>query len=165
MFKRNDYSAVVWMIILIAFFVTEIIASFVVGIYVMAKTTEEEKYWIGVGFAVIFGGVISSAVLFMFFRLILSFICDIKLIRNKLYEEDNANLRIFFKPLKNDILRRKNAGKIENEKVNAEKITDNKTATKVKRKNKINIFTVIISISSIVAFLAIVFILIILLIQ
>ena len=48
-----------------------------------------------VGLPILFGLPILSWVMWMYARLRLCYLCDIKLIRNKLYGVDNENLKVF----------------------------------------------------------------------
>lgn len=52
---------------------------------------------IEVGLPILFVGPFACWLMWVFGRLYLSYLCDIKLIRNKLYGEGNENLEIFLK--------------------------------------------------------------------
>lgn len=89
MFKRNDYALKVARILLIISVILGSILSFVLGIVYAVKY----EWW---HIYIIPSGWLSCFIIWIFGRLILSFFCDVKLIRNKLYDEDNFNLEEFF---------------------------------------------------------------------
>ena len=73
----------------------------------------------GIGFLTLIVSCVSAFFTWLFGNLFLSFLCDVKLIRNKLYDVDNSNLNIFT-PIDTE-----KESKTENENVNNEVNTDN----------------------------------------
>ncbi len=91
MFEKNDrilFAAKI--IIYIAIFIFAV-ASLVLGI-VLSIVMESSAL-----FLVAFAGWFVCLLMWVFSKLLLSYLCDIKLIRNKLYGESNAKLERFLK--------------------------------------------------------------------
>lgn len=91
MFEKNDrilFAAKI--IIYIAIFIFAV-ASLVLGI-VLSIVMESSAL-----FLVAFAGWFVCLLMWVFSKLLLSYLCDIKLIRNKLYGESNAKLESFLK--------------------------------------------------------------------
>lgn len=91
MFEKNDKALLITRIIFLTIIWMMVVASFVVGI-VLAVIID------GVFFLVAFAGWFMCWLLWVFERLYLSYLCDVKLIRNKLYGKSNEGLEVFLKP-------------------------------------------------------------------
>lgn len=92
MFHWTDRPLLILRIVVIVNIVLGIVASFVVGIVCAVRFS-----WWYFFVITIFGwfGCFSS---WVFWRVIFSFLCDVKVIRNKLYGENNEGLEVFLKP-------------------------------------------------------------------
>ena len=90
MFKRNDKALRISRIIFIVIIVIIAVLSLVTGI-ILAVDYE------GVYFLFTFVGWFLCWIMWVFTRLYLSYLVDIKLIRNKLYGESNEELEVFLK--------------------------------------------------------------------
>ncbi len=92
MFKRNDK----------ALLATRIIIMITLGIFAAISLAIGIVLVILVNVACIlitFAGWFFCLLMWIFARLYLSYLCDIKLIRNKLYGESNEDLEVFFKQI------------------------------------------------------------------
>lgn len=144
MFNRNDYALFAARILLIIFFYVGIIASLVIGILCAVKI-----HW--AFFLLIFAGWIATCISWIFARLMLSFFCDVKLIRNKLYIEENKKLEVFFKSKKDSVVK-ENEESVKNENVeledniieesNSEENAEEESKT---NKDKLNVISIIIA--------------------
>ena len=90
MFERNDKALLTTRIIIMVIIEILAVLSLVMGI-VLAVLVH------GAMFLITFAGWFFCWLLWVFARLYLSYLCDIKLIRNKLYCESNKNLEVFLK--------------------------------------------------------------------
>lgn len=90
MFEKNDKALLTARIIIIATIVISAIISLIVGILLAV-------YVNGLYFLYAFIGWFFCWLLWVFAKLYLSFLCDVKLIRNKLYGIDNKGLEVFIK--------------------------------------------------------------------
>ncbi|MDE6667553.1 MAG: gas vesicle protein GvpG [Clostridia bacterium] len=90
MFERNDKALLTTRIIIMVIIEILAVLSLVMGI-VLAVLVH------GAMFLIAFAGWFFCWLLWVFARLYLSYLCDIKLIRNKLYCESNKNLEVFLK--------------------------------------------------------------------
>lgn len=91
MFEKNDRILFAAKIILYFAIFIFAVASLVLGI-VLSIVMESS-----VLFLVAFAGWFVCLLMWVFSKLLLSYLCDIKLIRNKLYGESNAKLERFLK--------------------------------------------------------------------
>lgn len=89
MFSKNDYFLKIAKILVDVLFVIELIASLLFAI-IYAVTLKNALFLL-----ILPGGTISSWVIWIFARLWISFFCDVKLIRNKVYGKSNNNLQEF----------------------------------------------------------------------
>ncbi len=90
MFERNDK----------ALLTTRIIVMVTIGIFAVAFLALGIALAVlieGVYFLIAFAGWFLCWVMWVFARLYMSYLCDVKLIRNKLYGESNAGLEVFLK--------------------------------------------------------------------
>lgn len=83
MFKNGDKKLIYAMIVIMVFTALSITVSVILGIIWIIKFS----IWRGLLIVVI--GVVSSFFFYLFWSLYLYFLCDVKLIRNKLYNESN----------------------------------------------------------------------------
>ena len=90
MFERNDKALLTTRIIVMVIIGIFAVLSLVMGI-VLAVLVH------GAMFLIAFVGWFFCWLLWVFARLYLSYLCDIKLIRNKLYGESNNDLEVFLK--------------------------------------------------------------------
>ena len=90
MFERNDEALLTTRIIVMIFIGIIAVGSLVMGI-VLAVVAG------GAYFLLTFVGWFFCWLLWVFARLYLSYLCDIKLIRNNLYGESNERLEVFLK--------------------------------------------------------------------
>ena len=90
MFKRNDYALLAARILLICSFIGGILLCPIISIWLAIKI-----HW--TYFFIIFPMLGAVCVFWIIGRLVLSFLCDIKLIRNKMYENNNIELEVFIK--------------------------------------------------------------------
>lgn len=90
MFKRNDYALLAARILLIISFIFLMIYIPVLCIYIAVKV-----HWAYI--FLMFPLWVIVCVIWIYGRLVLSFFCDVKLIRNKLYGEENKKLEVFLK--------------------------------------------------------------------
>ena len=74
-----------------------LLALFVIGgiVCIVIGADKEETLMIVVGILCVLVGALISWLFWVFMRLILSFLCDVKLIRNKLYGNSNDGLNVF----------------------------------------------------------------------
>lgn len=89
MFKKNDLILKIADVVLYAVAALTIIGCIVWGIIYM---------WLGYvayGVIILIGGIIGGLLEWLFFKTIICCMCDIKFIRNKLYDLDNKNLSGF----------------------------------------------------------------------
>ena len=98
MFKKNDRYLKIARIVNTVLLFVNICACIIAGgicIYLAFRS----KLWLFLLYAVlwIFFGTIISWIVWLFVRLYLSHLYDVKMIRNKLYEIDNSDLQIFNK--------------------------------------------------------------------
>ena len=98
MFKKNDRYLKIARIVNTVLLFVNICACIIAGgicIYLAFRS----KLWLFLLYAVlwIFFGTIISWIVWLFVRLYLSHLYDVKMIRNKLYEIDNSDLQIFTK--------------------------------------------------------------------
>ena len=91
MFEKNDRILFAAKIILYFAIFIFAVASLVLGI-VLSIVMESSAL-----FLVAFAGWFVCLLMWVFSKLLLSYLCDIKLIRNKLYGESNAKLERFLK--------------------------------------------------------------------
>ena len=91
MFEKNDRILFAAKIILYFAIFIFAVASLVLGI-VLSIVMESRAL-----FLVAFAGWFVCLLMWVFSKLLLSYLCDIKLIRNKLYGESNAKLERFLK--------------------------------------------------------------------
>jgi len=91
MFERNDKALRTWRICIIVAIAILAVCSLVVGI-LLAVLLEN-----GAWFLIAFVGWFLCWLGWLFARLYMSYLCDIKLIRNKLYGESNDGLEVFLK--------------------------------------------------------------------
>ena len=96
MFERNDKALLTAGAIIKVFIGIIAILSLVMGI-ILAVLVHAAL------FLIIFGGWFICWLIWIFARLYLSYLCDIKLIRNKLYGESNEGLADFLKTYKEQI--------------------------------------------------------------
>ena len=89
MFERNDKQLLTVRILVNVGTWIGAIGGVIIGIVFSATGLLE------VGLPILFGLPILSWVMWMYARLRLCYLCDIKLIRNKLYGVDNDNLKVF----------------------------------------------------------------------
>lgn len=91
MFEKNDRILFAAKIVLYFAIFIFAVASLVLGI-VLSIVMESSAL-----FLVAFAGWFVCLLMWVFSKLLLSYLCDIKLIRNKLYGESNAKLERFLK--------------------------------------------------------------------
>lgn len=96
MFEKNDRVLLVARIIISFAIFIFAVASLVLGI-VLSVVMES-----GALFLVAFAGWFICLLMSVFSKLLLSYFCDIKLIRNKLYGESNEKLKVFLKSADED---------------------------------------------------------------
>lgn len=89
MFEKNDKQLLIVRILVNVGTWIGAIGGVIIGIVFSATGLLE------VGLPILFGLPILSWVMWMYARLRLCYLCDIKLIRNKLYGVDNDNLKVF----------------------------------------------------------------------
>ena len=89
MFEKNDEQLLIVRILVNVGTWIGAIGGVIIGIVFSATGLLE------VGLPILFGLPILSWVMWMYARLRLCYLCDIKLIRNKLYGVDNDNLKVF----------------------------------------------------------------------
>lgn len=89
MFERNDKQLLIVRILVNVGTWIGVIGGIIVGIVLSAIGLIE------VGLPILFGLPVLSWIMWMYARLRLCYLCDIKLIRNKLYGVDNDNLKVF----------------------------------------------------------------------
>ena len=89
MFERNDKQLLTVRILVNVGTWIGAIGGVIIGIVFSATGLLE------VGLPILFGLPILSWIMWMYARLRLCYLCDIKLIRNKLYGVDNDNLKVF----------------------------------------------------------------------
>lgn len=94
MFEKMDKVLFVARKIYIAALVIGITVLVILGVSLSAQTGNILYFFL---YAVV--GGISSFVIWTFIRLFLYMLCDIKLIRNKLYEKDNSLIKKFVEPV------------------------------------------------------------------
>ena len=85
MFEGNDKPLATTRKVVVAFWIIAAIAWLVVGILLAIRD-------ILIGLIVLVAGVLLLGLFWILWDLLFSFLCDIKLIRNKLYDTDNARL-------------------------------------------------------------------------
>ncbi|MBE7100458.1 MAG: hypothetical protein E7364_02465 [Clostridiales bacterium] len=90
MFKKNDKSLLFAKTLLTVACIMLAIFFLICGFMVASRTG-------GIGIGLILIGCIVIPITYILLLLRLNYYCDIKLIRNKLYELDNTNLEVFFK--------------------------------------------------------------------
>lgn len=90
MFQKNDNSLLLAKALLAIACVFSAIFFLICGFMVASKNG-------GTGIGLILIGCIVVPITYILLLLRLNYYCDIKLIRNKLYELDNSNLEVFFK--------------------------------------------------------------------
>lgn len=90
MFEKNDKALLLARIIFIVFIGIIAVGSVILGI--TYAVIYHPAY-----FLLIFAGWFACFITWVWVRLLLTYLCDIKLIRNKLYGENNANLEVFLK--------------------------------------------------------------------
>ena len=90
MFEKNDKALLTTRIIVIVFIGIVAVGSLVMGIVLAVKID-------GVYFLFTFVGWFLCWIMWVFTRLYLSYLVDIKLIRNKLYGESNEGLEVLLK--------------------------------------------------------------------
>ena len=90
MFKKNDKSLLFAKTLLTLACVILAIFFLVCGFALVSENGDS-------GAALILTGGIVVPIIYILALLKLNYYCDVKLIRNKLYELDNSNLEIFFK--------------------------------------------------------------------
>lgn len=88
MFKENDKALLTARVIFIVFICISAVSSLVIGILLAVYVN-----WLY--FLFTFAGWFACWITWVFIRLYLSYLCDIKLIRNKLYNESNEGLEVF----------------------------------------------------------------------
>jgi len=88
MFQRNDKALITARIITLVVVIIFAVGSFAMGIALAIAIH-------GALFLTAFVGWFLCWLAWVFARLHLSYLCDIKLIRNKLYDESNAGLEVF----------------------------------------------------------------------
>ncbi len=93
MFKKNDEALLLARALILVAIVILAVGSLVMGI-VLAVTVN------AVLFLLTFAGLFLCMLLWVFSSLFLSYLCDIKLIRNKLYGESNDGLKEFLQAKK-----------------------------------------------------------------
>ena len=89
MFEKNDEQLLIVRILVNVGTWIGAIGGVIIGIVFSATGLLE------VGLPILFGLPILSWIMWMYARLRLCYLCDIKLIRNKLYGVDNDNLKVF----------------------------------------------------------------------
>lgn len=95
MFENNDKSLLSVRIIVNAVVAILFVLIIAIGVGLIVIGADKDESLIFVGIVVILLGALLSWLLWVFARLMLSFMCDVKLIRNKLYENSNDNLKVF----------------------------------------------------------------------
>ena len=90
MFEKNDKALFTTRVIFIVFTVISVLSWLAIGI---TLAVEIRWYYIFLTFA----GWFSCWIVWVFEKLFISYMCDIKLIRNSLYEESNRDLEIGLK--------------------------------------------------------------------
>lgn len=95
MFRENDKYLLIARIVINILACIAAVGCVITGIVYMTKDLVKE------GIIILFFGLLGCAVFWLFLRLLLSYLCDVKLIRNRLYEQGNENLEAFLgeKPL------------------------------------------------------------------
>ena len=91
MFEKNDKLLSIARVILNVVTWIGIIGGILTGIILCCI----DSYLLSIGLSLLFALPVFSALSWLVLRLILNFFCDVKLIRNKLYETDNDNLSPF----------------------------------------------------------------------
>lgn len=89
MFKKNDRYLLIARILILVFAIAWAIGGAVIGIVLIAIGNPASAI------IVLISMPITGLSVWFFGMLTLSFLCDVKLIRNKLYEESNENLKGF----------------------------------------------------------------------
>ena len=89
MFERNDKQLLIVRILLNVVTWIFVLAGIVVGIVLSALGMLE------IGLPILFVVPFLCWLMWVYLRLHLSYLCDVKLIRNKLYGVDNDNLKVF----------------------------------------------------------------------
>lgn len=88
MFEKNDKILFIMRFVINVLSVVAGIVCIILGIVLAAKGVSN-------GYIILFGGVIGIGFFWLVWQLCFSYLCDIKLIRNKLYGADNDSLSVF----------------------------------------------------------------------
>lgn len=88
MFEKNDR---ILFIMRFVINVVSLLIGFLCIVLGIVLATQNVPY----GFIIIFAGPVSACFFWLVWQLLFSYFCDIKLIRNKLYGQDNDDLSIF----------------------------------------------------------------------
>lgn len=88
MFEKNDR---ILFIMRFVINVVSLLIGFLCIVLGIVLATQNVPY----GFIIIFAGPVSACFFWLVWQLLFSYLCDIKLIRNKLYGQDNDDLSIF----------------------------------------------------------------------
>lgn len=123
MFKNGDKKLIYAMIVIMVFTALSITVSVILGIIWIIKFS----IWRGLLIVVI--GVVSSFFFYLFWSLYLYFLCDVKLIRNKLYNESN---KVFDSWFINEYKQKSNEEKIIS--VQKNNLNDKKISEKLEEK-------------------------------
>ncbi len=101
MFEKNDRMLLTMNIVVNGFYFVSLAVVLITGITLSAIHKS------GLYFIIAFFILFTETLLWVAMKLLLSFFCDVKLIRNKLYGENNDDLKVFFES------RRKNSACVD----------------------------------------------------